>query len=48
VRVWQVAGIAVAIFGLGAFLVFNERGERSRRRAATAANQNLVYRSRIA
>jgi drug/metabolite transporter (DMT)-like permease len=30
VRGWQVVGITVAIVGLGAFLVFNERGERSR------------------
>ena len=31
VRGWQMVGITVAIVGLGAFLVFNERGERSRR-----------------
>ena len=31
VRGWQLVGITVAIVGLGAFLVFNERGERSRR-----------------
>jgi drug/metabolite transporter (DMT)-like permease len=47
VRGWQVAGITVAILGLGAFLVFNERGERSRR-AATAADHNLGPRSRVA
>src|SRR4029078_10139756 len=31
VRGWQVAGIAIAIGGLAAFLVLNERGNRSRR-----------------
>jgi drug/metabolite transporter (DMT)-like permease len=31
VRGWQIVGIAVAIGGLAAFLVLNERGERSRR-----------------
>jgi drug/metabolite transporter (DMT)-like permease len=30
-RGWQMVGITVAIVGLGAFLGFNERGERSRR-----------------
>jgi drug/metabolite transporter (DMT)-like permease len=31
VRGWQVTGIAIAIGGLAAFLVLNERGNRSRR-----------------
>jgi hypothetical protein len=31
VRGWQIVGIAVVIGGLAAFLVLNERGERSRR-----------------
>jgi drug/metabolite transporter (DMT)-like permease len=34
VRGWQMVGITVAIVGLGAFLAFNERGERSRRAEA--------------
>ena len=31
VRGWQVVGIAIAIGGLAAFLVLNERGDRARR-----------------
>ncbi|MET0146023.1 MAG: DMT family transporter [Ilumatobacteraceae bacterium] len=34
VRGWQIVGIATAIGGLAAFLVLNQRGERTHRRAA--------------
>jgi len=39
VRGWQVAGIAIAISGLAAFLVLNERGNRSLRAAEPVGEQ---------
>jgi drug/metabolite transporter (DMT)-like permease len=47
VRGWQVVGITVSIVGLGAFLVFNERGERSRQ-AENLLHQPLVGEDRDA